>query len=238
MRSILALMLSMACIATAAAEAMKADGVGVSLELPSGFCALSRGHPIEKLVYEQQDRLQATNNEVMLYAVPCNEVAALRGGKTTSTWALWLLNGKPGSPTRIPAGMTRTAVSEELAKALPSLDINKISSDVDARARKEGVAVNIASNGVIDRDDLALYTGMLANTQREGKPRQVAAVTAWIVLSGRLFTFNVYSDFESRQSFDKLLAGAKDVMVRSAKATDAGVDKSLPAGMTPVKPKP
>jgi hypothetical protein len=238
MRWIAALMLSVLSIASATAEAMKADGVGVTLELPAGFCALSRAHPVDKLIYEQQERLQAVNNEVMLSAVPCDELAALRSGKTTSTWALWLLNGKPGSPTRIPAGMARTAVSDELAKALPSLDIAKISADVDARARKEGVGVNIASNGVIHRDDLALYTGMLAGTQRDGKPRQVAAVTGWIVLSGRLFTYNVYGDYEGRQSFDKLLAGTKDVMARSARATDATIDTSLPPGMTPVKPKP
>ena len=218
----------------ARAEVANLDGVSVSLEVPKNYCALSRSHPVDKLTYEQQDRMQAATNTVVSFLVPCAELELIRKGKPASRWALWLMAGPAGNPMRLPPTISRDAAIAELAKAMPSLDFEEVIKNVDDMTRKEGVAVKMSNSGVIDKDHNGLYVGSIANLEKGALKRELAVVIGWTFISGRGFTLNLYSDFENRGTFDVLLETTKDTLARSVIASDAiVVDKSLPPGMKP-----
>jgi hypothetical protein len=203
----------------ARADVMQADGISASLELPKGFCALTREDPVEKQHYEIQDRMQVSNG-VMLFAVPCPQMESTRKGDPLKKWAIWLINGPKGNHTKIPAEMSREALIEELTKGVPGIDIEKISNETGDRAAKEGIGVALKEMKVIANDKSVMYTGQVASLEADGVKRELAVVTGWASMSGRLFTFNIYSDLEGQQTFDTLLSEARDTIARSVSITD------------------
>ncbi len=203
----------------ARADVFQADGVRVDLQIPQGFCALSRDNFLEKPHYDLQERMQAKINGVMLIALPCEEIEGVRAGKPWKRWVIWLLNGPPENHTKIPPGMSRPAVTEELARAMPNIDIDAISKQVGGSAAKEGIGLQLQTMSTIGQDDLALYTAQSANVKGGGAARQIAVVTGWIAMEGRLFTANAYADLESVATVEGLLSQIKDMVKRSAEKT-------------------
>ncbi len=201
-------------------EVLQADGVRVDLQIPDGYCALSRGNPSEKPHYDMQERMQANINGVMLIALPCAEIEAARAGEPWKRWVIWLLNGPPGKHTKVPPGMSRQAVTEELARVMPNMDFEAISKDVGGLAAKEGLGLKLQTMSTIGKDGLALYTAQAANVKTAAATREIAVVTGWIAMERRLFTANAYADLEGVASVEGLLSQIKDMVKRSADMTD------------------
>ncbi|MEZ5900841.1 MAG: hypothetical protein R3D51_15265 [Hyphomicrobiaceae bacterium] len=202
------------------ADALVADGVKVDLKIPEGYCSLSRDHPAEKPHYDQQDRMQAKINAVMLIALPCEEIADARAGRPWKRWVIWLLNGPPGHHTKIPPNMTRQVVIEQLAHAMPTVDIDTIGKDIGGVAAKEGLGIKLHTMSMIGKDDVALYTAQAAKVSRGDAGREIAVVTGWVAMGGRLFTANTYADLEGVATVEGLLAQAKTIIKSSADSSD------------------
>ena len=231
----LALALLMASLSPGIAETFQLDSVSMKLELPKGYCANSRSQPVEKLYYDLQDRMQSGLNKVILIAVPCSKQQAFRNRQPVSERAMWLLNSPDGKPTRLPEGMTRAGFIAEMAKTMPTLDINSINADTEKAAKKEGVGLKINSSGTIDQNDDALYEELVVRAERGSRASDVAVVTAVMTIAGRIVTLNLYGDYVDRTSFDGLLANAKETAHRTILANGPAVPpKSLPPGMVPV----
>jgi hypothetical protein len=208
-------------VSVADADVMQSDGVSASLELPKAFCALGRTHPVDKQLYEMQDRMQASANGVVIFAVACDEVEGARKGQRLKRWALWLINGPVGKHSKIPDGMSREAVTEELSRQMPSIDVATITKEISTPAGKEGIAIALNDMRVIANDKAVMYTAQVANVEKGGIKRQLAVVTGWASMAGRLFTLNVYADLVDGKTFDALLAEARDAVTRSISSTDA-----------------
>jgi hypothetical protein len=158
---------------------------------------------------------------VLMIAIPCNEVAASRAGNNWSHWATWLQPGGQDHPIDI-SGVTRANAFTEIAKGMPTQDMKKISEEVNARTQKDGIVLKADNKfAIVGQDDNGLYAAMAADVSNADQKRTIAGVLSWTVLSGRILTFNLYADYEGSQSFDALLAVAKDVTRRSVAATDA-----------------
>lgn len=201
-------------------DVFQADGVRVDLQIPQGYCSLSRDNLLEKPHYDLQERMQAKINGVMLIALPCEEIEAARTGKPWKRWVIWLLNGPAGNHTKIPPGMSRQAVAEELARAMPNIDIDAISKQVGGSVAKEGIGLQLQTMSTIGKDELALYTAQAADVKRGSSSRQIAVVTGWIAMEGRLFTANAYADLDSVATVEGLLSQIKDIVKRSAEKTE------------------
>jgi hypothetical protein len=205
----------------ASAETMKLDTITVELALPTGYCAFSRSNPKDELRYAQQDAAQNVNNLlVLLLAAPCFEVAVSRVELSLmhpaiKNSAVWLQTAKP---INLRPGMTRSDALAQIAKLVPRM--SELPDEVSAQMRKDGVSVKSMLR-VIDQDGTGLYAAGLFNAGDATVQRTLAGVVAWTVLSNRVFTFNLYSDDNDKQSFDILLAAAKDVTRRSVAATEA-----------------
>jgi hypothetical protein len=205
---------------SAEAETMKLGILSVDFALPKDFCALSRSDPKDRPRFEQQERATGTGNLVLMIAIPCNEVAASRAGNNWSRWATWLQPGGQDHPIDIP-GMTRPDVFTEIAKGVPAQDMKAIADEINARTQKDGIGLKTGKLAIVGQDGNGLYAAMASDVSNATQKRTVAGVLSWTVLSGRVLTLNLYADYEGSQSFDALLAIAKDVTQRSVAATDA-----------------
>lgn len=215
------LLFSLHCT-SALAEMRTGDGLQFDLQVPEGYCVMSREHAKEKAHYDLQDRLQSQVNAVLLIAVPCPDVDSMRAGKPWKEWIIWLLNGKPGQHTQVPAGMSRVDVVNELSKAMPKLDLDKVTREIDAAAGKEGLQLKMRNISVIAQDDDALYTAQTVAVAAAGgaRAREIAVVTGWVAVKERILTLNTYSDFKDSTSIDALQVRAKDTLMRTLAASE------------------
>jgi hypothetical protein len=197
-------------VSTARGEQFDAGGVSVALALPSGYCGLTRNDPVERLYYELQDRMQKGQNRIIEYAVPCKEVKRLRNREVVPTYAVWLMNAPGDVPREIPATASRQDYVAALAKEFPRLDSSQINSDVQGKAKKEGLELNVQDKFVVlELDPDAVYVGVVVKAQSGGNARDVAVAFAATTISGRLLSLNLYRPYESQQTFAELMVPLK-----------------------------
>ncbi|HRY07323.1 MAG TPA: hypothetical protein P5114_09390 [Hyphomicrobiaceae bacterium] len=214
------LLVNLYCVQPVRAEVINADGTAFDLQMPKGYCAMSRTNDKEKGHYALQDRMQKEVNTVLLIAIPCDDVREMHAGKPWKQWMIWLLNGKPGQSTRVPAGMGRADVVRELAKAMPSLDMNLVRSKIDKAVESEGLQLKLRNMNVIAKDDDALYTAQTVAVAGGAGAREIAVVTGWVALNDHILTLNTYSDYKDAASLDTLQARAKDTLMRTIAANE------------------
>jgi hypothetical protein len=200
----------------ARAEVLQLDKLSVDLALPKDYCKLSRADPNDKLRYNQQDQANGGQNVLLMLAVPCNELTASRAGKLWQHWAIWLQIGS--KPVDIPLSMSHTEAFTQIAKEIPAVDLKTVSNEINGRTK--GIDIKLSSNGSVGQDGNGLYAVMVGDASSATVKRTVANVYAFTVLSGRIFTFNLYQDYENSKTLDTLLASVKDVAQRSTAATD------------------
>ena len=246
MRILVGSLLLLPCFAASAAaiEHVTIDAVTAHLELPQGYCRLSRSNAMERQLYEMQDRVQNGINIVAVIAAPCDRIKSLRRGNMPPQYGIWLLQAPGGIPSHVPTSVTREKVFDGLAKSIPQLDVNKISADIQSRGAKEGIAYTVTASGLIDKDQNGVYLGMTGRLQRAKGMADIASVAGLTMIWGRRFSLNLYDDFTGNETFDRLLAAAKTALAKTAAANpisapeSAGPVKALPPGMQPVRPLP
>ncbi|MCC0006788.1 MAG: hypothetical protein H6876_01510 [Hyphomicrobiaceae bacterium] len=215
----LVLLTSLAGVANA--EVLKGDGIAFDLRLPDGFCALSREHEQEKKHYALQDQMQRDHNGVLMIALPCQDVNLARTGKPWKEWMIWLLNGKPGSHTVVPDGLSRAAVVQELAKALPELRLDQVNSEVNKKTSERGLTLQMRNMSVLEKDVDALYSGQIVSVAAgDGGTRELAVVTGWLALKSRIVTLNAYAHYKDAETVKMLLSRTKDALMKSLAATE------------------
>ncbi len=218
-----AAVLALACLAPATVRGGQFDaaGVTVDLELPSGYCGLTRVDPVDRLYYEQQDRMQKGHNRIVEYAVQCRDVRRLRSRQAVGEYAIWLLNTPNDQPLVIPPTKPRAEVLAEIAREIPRLDISETNETVRQHANKEGMELTIKDKfAVLDQDDNAVYFGQLVSRQLVGgaNAKDVAVVFAVTTISGRLFSLNLYKPYESQATLQELLPAVKEAVANTIAA--------------------
>lgn len=217
----------------ARAEVMDVEGARADLALPPAYCKITRENAAERVILEQQDRMQAGNNLPVVFGVPCSEIANLRAGKPLIHWALWLRNGPAGRPQPVPPTMQRTDVIDMLVKAMPTLDADSVQRDLDKKSAAERLQLTMNSIGVLAHDSWAVYYGILVDLQQGEVKRTVAGVVGQTTMAGTLFSFNLFEDYKNKATYERLLDDVKAVMSTSVSQTDAlaPVQPDLPSGM-------
>ena len=197
----------------ASAEVVRQGNLTFDLPGIPGFCTLDREHAVDRLFFEQQERIQAQNNLVLSIIVPCPELDAMHQGATQlSSWAIWLLNAPSGVPARIPSGIARQQLFDQLAKTMPKVDLASLNSRLQERFDKEGVEANVNRFGVIERDQNALYLGMLGEYAAPGIKAEVAGVIGMTALGSSIVSVNLYREHSGQPIFDDQLRIVRDVM--------------------------
>jgi hypothetical protein len=206
----------MATIPAAVGEQFQVGGISVALELPEGFCGLTRDDPIARLFYEQQDRLQKGINEVVQFAVPCAEAKRLRNGEPVPSFALWLMKMDGDVPKEIPVSMSRRIFITQIASAFPTVDIDQMNTDVAKRVSKEGIGITLKNKfSVLDQTSDTVFIGQVATTQLGASTKDLQVVAAITTISGRAFSLARYQAFEGQPNFNEVLVPLKAAMAKT-----------------------
>ena len=202
-------LLSVFCVffSTESQAELVADGEW-QFDLPAvaGLCPLSRTVQHDQLYLAQQERLQAGNNRLLAAAVLCDELEAWRRRQVpASSWALWLLAARDGVPVQMPTGLERAKVLDELARAMPKLDLSRVAAEMRQRTAKEGVSLSPQSFGVIDRDRNGLYMAMVGDFTVGDRTTQTYGVVGMTLIGTRIVSLNLYRANPDANSIEDML---------------------------------
>lgn len=225
----------------AAAERVPVGPDALELLVPAGYCVLSESYPVERGILEQQRRLQAGRNRVLLAMALCAELARLRKGDLGDlrNYGLWLLNTPSDRPALVPDQYSRLDIINEISKQLPKLDRDGLIAAMLDKTRSEGLDIKIKQEGVIGQDENGLYMGLHARLPDQGLSRDVAGVTGLTMLGRRVVSLSLYRDYDDHRVYEVLLEEMKSIIEQTIGKNDgANLDAiNYPGGMTAVGPQ-
>lgn len=194
----------------------------IAFDPGAGFCALDRtAHDIDRTLLEAQEQLHR-QNALLAMVLRCDRLVGLRDGteSTLGTYGILLAPyDEDGGLT--PTSGARPALLEELAAYLgaePDEMAERVAAGVEhVREALADVGTDLTlsetrSLGLLDRDDNALYLGVLSSYAVGGAPQTMASVSAITLAGGYMLTYSVYRPYEDEQSFVALLDLARPVM--------------------------
>lgn len=197
-------------LATTASSASRAEtawiaGRTLTVEPPSGYCALDRDDSNENEMYRVMERIQEGMNRVLVVFYDCAELRSMRAGKTDTFDRYGQIltpvreQAYPGIPRDIYFSELRAVFDQAFAIGARrgQENVKKVVPDM-----RVGEARNL---GILEEDDAALYAGMLEKVAFEGKAFTVAAVVSMTLVHGVPLSVNLYRPYEGQESFDKLL---------------------------------
>jgi hypothetical protein len=195
----------------------QAGGVSVALELPEGFCGLSRDDPVGKLLYEQQDRMQKGHALIVQFATPCSNPPRL--GEAISNYAMWTMTAPGNVAQEVPATTTRQAFLAQKANEFPTLDILQLNTEAGKRASRERLEI-AAKNKivVIDQNADAVFMGQVIRVQGRNRVFEVAIVGAATTISRRSLNLLVYKMYEGQPNFQEILFPLKAAIAKTIAA--------------------
>ena len=72
----------LALASPAAAETLELSGRAVTIELPAGYCALDRAHPMDREIFAVTEDVNLTA-QYLFHAVPCENLEAWHEGRSS-----------------------------------------------------------------------------------------------------------------------------------------------------------
>lgn len=191
--------------------------LGLALPAPNDFCELSPSQPADRYMLETAEQMNAGHNRVLAIFADCGQLAAMRGkGAVLNDYAMYMI---PLSAADLPPTMTRAEFIELVAGTLGEPDtVEKAEDIVQNRLSEANAAIelqDLVSLGPLHRDDVALYTGVLARTAEAGAEVEVTAVVVGVtMIDGQVVTLNLSAPYEGQRTIDALLAEQRDNVQR------------------------
>jgi hypothetical protein len=207
------------------ADELKIDREYVNFSAGAGYCGLeARQFEYDRLLIESQRKAQLPANQLLQIFQTCESLERLRwspqNGKI-GRYGMVLLPLTNNQPTRIP-GISREIALTELTKALNNgqdIDTKDITQRVNEALRDTGGSragqVDISGAkplGVIDRDDSAVYQGMLLTISANNQTKRLANITAMTYVKGYIVAYSLYDDYVDESSIKSVLAETKATM--------------------------
>lgn len=202
------------------AELQLLDGMHVNLAQPSGFCLLTKKHPYEKAIIEQQEELNRGLNVILQVAMPCDDLPRVREGGPANRWTIWRLESPRGNVATLPLGDTREQRLEYRARRLPKLDMKAIAELISKRLGEGSGGIKLATSGLVAIEPDAVYTASVHEAPSARGQQIVTDVSASTILGDRIIAFSTYVAQSAGDTSGELLAQAKDVVARSVQASD------------------
>jgi hypothetical protein len=204
-------------LSLAEGEQFEAGGASVALELPEGFCGISRDDPVGKLFYERQDRMQKGHNRLVQFATPCSKPPRL--GEPIPNYALWMMTAPGDVPQEVPATTTRQAFLAQKASEFPTLDIAQLNTEAGKRASSEGLGIAARNKfAVLDQNSDAVFIGQVLTVQGRNRVIDVAVAGAVTTISHRSLNLLVYKMYEGQPNFQELLVPLKAALAKTIAA--------------------
>jgi hypothetical protein len=202
---------------------------------PDGFCSLEPDqYEADARLFNLQADVLQSSNRLVAYVVDCEALAAWRNDPSLGTgdYGLFMLPLSNGALRRFDQ-LSRGAFLDEMARVYGAVGTGDIRAAIGETARKVLDDLNIGeirSLGVLDRDDDAIYVGLVGNFDDGGSAYTLAVVMATTLLNGYPASFNLYTGYIDDLTFDDLLARQKAqaqtlVAINDSAAAGAGAEK-------------
>jgi|GEM_PF-5826648 hypothetical protein len=178
---------------------------------PDGFCSLEPDqYESDARLFDLQAEVLRSSNCLVAYVVDCETLAAWRDDPSLGTgdYGLFMLPLSNGELRRFDQ-LSRAAFLDEMERVYGGIGTGDIRAAIGERARQVLDDLNIGeirSLGVLDRDDDAIYVGLVGSFDDGGSAYTLAVVMATTLLNGYPASFNLYTGYIDDLTFDDLLA--------------------------------
>ena len=209
--------------AAAQAETVTFAGRDVVVAPPASYCALEKRRASDALLIQGLERGNAGRNALLLAFVDCESLVRWRRGEV-STFARWgqvLATLQDGEARPLPS-VRRAEMVRAVAQALPHVEWQKLTGEIEDRLAKVGTGVQLESLtplGVVHRDDSAVYHGlMLPLVLPDASRTIVAGIVALTLVNEVMVTITLYRPFVDQGTITNLLdeqRGNIDALIRA-----------------------
>ena len=193
------------------------------------FCALDRTDGREDQIFSLSQTMIGPQNRLLAYWVPCAVLELYRRQQADQlapyVMIMAQLQGGDVVPVDLPRADFLAGLDQYLAKSHGGQDA-VTANDAEIRRRFDDTAGQLgrAANldlalgemriiGLLAREDIARYIGIIVNLSRAGEPTPIAGVLGFTEVRGLSITVNVYDVYADQKTFDRLQALAHRFIV-------------------------
>ena len=194
-----------------------------------GFCALDRTDGREDQIFSLSQTMIGPQNRLLAYWVPCAVLDLYRGQQADQlapyVMIMAQLQGGDVVPVDLPRADFLAGLDQYLAKSHGGQDA-VAANDAEIRRRFDDTAGQLGRAkkldlalgemriiGLLAREDIARYVGIIVNLSRAGEPTPIAGVLGFTEVRGLSITVNVYDVYVDQKTFDRLQALAHQFIV-------------------------
>lgn len=146
---------------------------------------------------------------VIAVSAPCRELTEFKIGTATGLqrYIVWSVAATDnGTPTRVPANITRSGFVNEMAESQKKIDLAEIASEV----AENGSRIGVIDEGLIDHEADAVYLAAVISGNNGGTVK--ASVTGSAEIHHLGLGITAYDGFRSSTTVSELLASVKALM--------------------------
>lgn len=169
----------------------------IAFEPPAGYCLLNELTNGEREIVEAIRRMQGPDHDLLWIFVPCDQIAALREGKSGRLERFGYVTAvQPNGRFRPIHGVSRFEFASRLAKSLPPMDAAAVARELKRHGpRPDAGRFNLLHSGVATMDAAAVYLGSVVE-EVWGRSRSVTAgVTAITVVKDLPMSVTLHGPF-------------------------------------------
>ena len=144
-------------------ETVNVGGATIAIRALTGYC-----NELDRDFFSPLERSDPSRY-VIAVSAPCRDLTAFKTGTASGLqkYIVWSVGPTDsGTPTRLPADITRSGFANDTADAEQRIDLAEIASEV----AKNGSKIGIIDEGLIDREVDAVYeAAVLSGAQRRNR---------------------------------------------------------------------
>ena len=226
--TLLAKALTAICIAFpagASAASTEVPFAGFALRIDPGpaYCQLDENaHEADRQTFAQQRHGNADHNEVVAIFAACSELKAFRRGEGMNRYAILLAPYVEGrlQPLRETArDAFLAAIGRRLSERELSIPTKKLNRrlnefiDADTDWNRRGLTMSEPRQlGMLDKDDAAVYHGMVMENEIAGARFTTASVMGLTLIAGYPLQYGLYRSYVDETTITDLLAEIRPIM--------------------------
>jgi hypothetical protein len=191
-------------------------GTELLLPIPAGQCALTKQHMADRSVISLTEQVNEGRNSVLMMFADCKELEDLRTkAKKLSNLGNYLAPRSARKRVIMPRADFAKIIGTQLEKRKTLIEN---AMEEGKRRVNAASAIEIQKNvhlGLIHRDDLAAYTGLVQTWHQEGNATlRIATVSALTLVRGRVVAINRSAPYEGNITVTALLGDQRTLVMR------------------------
>jgi hypothetical protein len=189
----------------------------LQMQVPQGFCPVRASQSdLDKALLAFFERSLHGEAKLLAFFVDCKAYAELgTGSYAPHSWILVLAPLDPSGNAATLPGATRAQVLDAAAKRAAADTEASFTNVAFADAQEAGSTPEVSGQsrplGVLDKDENAVYQGLLTRVNSNGTSGNVAGLINSTFVAGHLININAYAVYDTPQAFEDLIEFSKAV---------------------------